>query len=147
MLNESTQTAADGPIPGQSVQKLLIVEDNLTMARAMSSLIKRAGYEPILFHQGAPALTYIATQTPVAAILDIHLPDFSGLVLSQKLRERFGPNFPIVILSGDTSMETLNSLRHVGATYFFSKPVNGGHLVERLKEWIGNTQKSEFTSQ
>ena len=82
------------------------------------------------------------------AVVDIHLPDMNGLVVSQKFRERLGPHAPIIVLSGDTSMETLNSLPHVGATYFFSKPVNSGQLLERSRngcqrravstgEWIG----------
>ena len=41
-----------------------------------------------------------------------------------------------ISVSGDTSMETLNSLKHVGATYFFSKPLNRHTLVERMKEWV-----------
>jgi hypothetical protein len=35
-------------------------------------------------------------------------------------------------------MPTLNSLPHVGATWFFSKPVNAGYLLERLREWLGS---------
>jgi len=60
----------------------------------------------------------------------------NGLVVAQKLRERIGPSGTIIILSGDTSLETLNSLPHVGATYFFSKPVSASKLVERLREWV-----------
>ena len=67
-------------------------------------------------------------------MVDIHLPDISGLVLSSKLRERFGPGRPIIILSGDASMENLRSLSHVGATYFISKPFNSQHLIDRLRE-------------
>ena len=68
----------------------------------------------------------------------------SGLKSSAELqpiyhahREILGPDTPIIVLSGDTSMPTLNSLPHVGATYFFSKPVNAAHLLERLKESVG----------
>ena len=64
------------------------------------------------------------------------MPDISGLVVSQKLREMLGPDVPIIVLSGDTSMQMLNSLPHVGATYFFSKPVNASQLVERMREWV-----------
>jgi FixJ family two-component response regulator len=52
------------------------------------------------------------------------------------LRDLLGPDVPIIVLSGDTSMPMLNSLPHVGATYFFSKPVNAQQLVERLNEWV-----------
>jgi hypothetical protein len=44
---------------------------------------------------------------------------------------------PIVGLSGDVSMATINSLPHVGATYFFSKPVQPGALLERLEQLMG----------
>ena len=67
-------------------------------------------------------------------MVDLHLPDLSGLVVTQKLREKLGAETPIIILSGDTSMEMLNALRHVGATYFFSKPVNSTQLIDRLKQ-------------
>ncbi len=62
-----------------------------------------------------------------------NFPDISGLIVTQKLRERMGPKAPIILLSGDRSMETLNSLPHVGATDFFSKPVNSSQLIERLR--------------
>ena len=74
-------------------------------------------------------------------MVDVHLPDMNGLILSQKLREQLGPEAPIIVLSGDTSMETLNSLSLVGATYFFSKPVNSEQLLDRIRrclpKWSG----------
>ncbi len=123
---------------------ILIVDDNHMVTRALSSLLRGAGYVPHACHCGADALAFAAGgQAPGAAVIDIHLPDINGLILSQKLRERFGPDMPIVIVSGDTSMETIKSLPHVGATYFFPKPVNAAALMERLKELIDNGAKRE----
>ena len=70
----------------------------------------------------------------IAAIIDIHLPDINGLILSRQLRDTLGPGTPIIVLSGDASMEVLNSLPHVGADYFFCKPVKGSLLVDRVRE-------------
>ncbi len=118
---------------------ILVVDDNRMVAQALSSLLRDAGYAPVAFHNGADALAFSETaQMPGAAVVDIHLPDINGLVLSHKLRERFGPDMPIVVVSGDTSMETIKSLPHVGATYFFPKPVNANALIQRLKELIEN---------
>ena len=78
---------------------------------------------------------------PSAAVVDIHLPDINGLILSQQLRERLGPDAPIIVVSGDTSMETIKSLPHVGATYFFPKPVSARQLIARLKELLGERGK------
>ena len=118
---------------------ILVVDDNHMVTRALSSLIRDAGYAPFACHSGADALAFAhGDAIPGAAVVDIHLPDINGLVLSQKLRDRFGPDTPIVVVSGDTSMETIKSLPHVGATYFFPKPVNSNALMQRLRELIEN---------
>lgn len=117
-------------------QRILIVDDSEPTALALAALLRRAGYATATAHRGHDALRHADAGGFAAAVVDIHLPDLSGLVVSQKLRERLGPCTPIVVLSGDTSMPVLNSLPHVGATYFFSKPVNSASLLERLKEWL-----------
>ena len=128
----SPAAAAVAPSPGG----VLVVEDNFGVANALATVIRRAGFDATACHCGAEALDHCRTATPVAAVLDIHLPDINGLVLAHKLRDRLGSEIPIIIVSGDTSMETIKSLAHVGATYFFSKPVNPNVLVERLKELV-----------
>jgi DNA-binding response OmpR family regulator len=128
---DSTQRA-DSP-----TTTILVVDDNRMVTKALSTLIRDGGYQPIACHSGADALSFAQTEpAPAAVVVDIHLPDINGLVLSHKLRERFGPGTPIVVVSGDTSMETIKSLAHVGATYFFPKPVNATLLMGRLKELI-----------
>jgi DNA-binding response OmpR family regulator len=119
-----------------SAPTILIVDDNEPTARALARVLSAAKFNTAVSYRGGDAVDY-ATHNPIAAaVIDIHLPDLSGLVVTQKLREHLGRAIPIIILSGDTSMETLNSLPHVGATYFFSKPVNSSQLVARMKEWV-----------
>ena len=112
---------------------ILVVDDNANVTKALAALIRDAGYEPVPCFNAADALAWAASNPVAAAVVDIHLPDMSGLILAQKLRERFGATTPIIVVSGDTSMETLNSLPHVGATYFFSKPISAAKLLEKLK--------------
>lgn len=114
--------------------KVLIVDDNEPTARALAKLLATAHYNVAVCHRGADAVDYARSNPILAAVVDIHLPDLSGLVVTQKLRESLGTAVPIIILSGDTSMETLNSLPHVGATYFYSKPVNASQLIQRLQD-------------
>ena len=115
---------------------VLVVEDNFGVANALAGVIRKAGFDAVACHCGSDALNHCRVAKPLAAVLDIHLPDINGLVLATKLRERLGGDTPIIIVSGDNSIETIKSLPHVGATYFFSKPVNPNVLVERLKELV-----------
>jgi DNA-binding response OmpR family regulator len=115
---------------------ILVVDDSPPTARALARVFINAGYRAVEAHSGAEALDHAQRQAFSAAVVDVHLGDINGLVVAQKLRERIGQAGTIIILSGDTSLETLNSLPHVGATYFFSKPVSATKLVDRLKEWV-----------
>ena len=111
---------------------ILVVEDDPSTARSVASILQRAGYETAVCHNGTAALNMARDLRPTAAMVDIHLPDLSGLILTQKLREQLGPGVPIIVVSGDTSMETLNSLSYVGATYFLSKPMAANVLLQLL---------------
>ena len=128
-----TGTAAPTPSAGH----VLVVEDNPGVARALATIIGNAGFAAVPCACGTEALNYCRSGAPVAAVIDIHLPDINGLVLAQKLRDQFGQNTPIIVVSGDTSMETIKSLSHVGATYFLAKPINASLLLSRLRDLTG----------
>lgn len=123
-------------VPAAS-REIMLVEDNENVARALKRYFESKGYGAPVFFTGRSALEHVARTKPAAAIVDLHLPDLSGLVLIQQLRAQLGEAMPIVVLSGDVSMATINSLPHVGATYFFSKPVQPGALLERLEQLMG----------
>ena len=129
------QGATESPGPA-APPRILVIDDSQPTANALSAVLRRANYETAVAYRGVEGLEKARGAAFDAAVVDIHLPDLSGLVVSQMLRDILGPRTPIIVLSGDTSMTTLNSLPHVGATYFFSKPVNASLLLDRLKEWL-----------
>ncbi|MDB5296047.1 MAG: two component transcriptional regulator, LuxR family [Phycisphaerales bacterium] len=114
---------------------VLIVDDDPALRDGLSALLTDGGYRVAAFPTGAAALVYARCrdQPPAAsAVVVVHLPDTDGVTLSRQLQEHLGPAAPIIVLSGDTSMRTLDALRGAGATYFFSKCVH----VERLHELL-----------
>ena len=138
MASQSNNTDGDGEeVREDSRPCVLVVDDNEAVAHALARLLSHEGWRVRICYNGLDALKQVECEMLAAAVVDIHLPDISGLVLSSKLRERYGPKLPIIVLSGDTSMENLRSLEHVGATYFISKPINSEHLVQRLREFAG----------
>jgi CheY-like chemotaxis protein len=119
---------------------ILIVDDSEPTARGLGYLFRDAGYQAATFSQGLAALEYARDHKPAGAVIDIHLPDISGLILSRRLRDILGPQPPIIVVSGDASMEVLNSLPHVGATYFFRKPVSGATLIDHFREFLSDAE-------
>jgi two-component system response regulator MprA len=143
VVHDSPDTPASSApsSPTAARRQVLVVDDNQAIAAAMAKVLEREGYAPMVHHTGGQALSWVqalngSRGSLLAAIIDIHLPDLHGLVLSSKLRELLGPAMPIIIISGDTSMENLNALPHVGATYFLSKPLNAATLLDRLRECL-----------
>jgi two-component system sensor histidine kinase RpfC len=114
---------------------VLVVDDNQLVTRSLMTLLRNEGFEPKTFQSGQPALEYIRNHCPDAALIDIHLPDVCGLEVSRELRKTHGDAMPIIIFSGDSSMDTLRSLPAAGATFFMSKPVNIPRLLECLKAY------------
>ncbi|MGC4033198.1 MAG: response regulator [Tepidisphaeraceae bacterium] len=122
-----------------SKPNILLVEDDPAIGAAVCKFLQVSSFAPVLCGTAAEAFAAIESITPDAVVTDVHLPDINGLVLTQKLRERFGPDLPIIVLSGDTSTEVLKSLTHVGATYFLNKPVNLEVLREKLSDYLQPT--------
>ncbi len=114
---------------------VLIVDDDPLVVKAMNLLMSHAGFRAIVCTSGADALRRIDGDV-VAAIVDIHLPDINGLELSQQLRQHMPERAPIIILSGDNSMETIRALPNAGATHFFAKPVSATMLIDFIKEQL-----------
>ncbi len=124
---------------GSDSPMVLIVDDDPTLRDGLSALLTDGGYRVAAFPTGAAALAYAHRrgQPPAAAaVVDIHLPDANGLVLSQQLREHLGPAAPIIVLSGDTSMGVLDALPGAGATCFFSKCVHVERLLDLLADLL-----------
>jgi len=134
---DNSTAAGDGASPSPDPLRILIVDDSPSITRALARLLEEEGYQTSVCHNGATAMDTVKRYPFAAAVVDIHLPDISGLVLSTQLRMVLGPERPIIILSGDTSGETIGSLKYVGATYFLSKPLNSDHFMERLREMVG----------
>lgn len=120
--------------------RVLIVDDNQFVTRPLFTLLRSEGFDPIVFEAAQPALEFIRGNCPDIALIDLHLPDLSGLEVSRELRQLHGDGLPIIIFSGDSSLETLKALPGVGATFFLAKPVNAPHLLECLKQWTGTAK-------
>jgi CheY-like chemotaxis protein len=127
---------ATSPARERQRRSILVVDDNELVTHSLRIRLSDAGYDVTALESGLEALKHAQYTRFDAAVIDVHLNDINGLVLTQRLRELFGEATPIIVLSGDTSMETINSLPLVGATYFIPKPVQSAQLIEQLRQWV-----------
>jgi CheY-like chemotaxis protein len=133
-------------IPAEQVgNRVLVVDDNQVVAHSLLRLLRSEGFDPHVFQSGQPALDYIREHRPDFALIDIHLADFSGLEISRELRQTHGADLPIIIFSGDSSIETLRALPEAGTTLFLSKPINATVLLDYLRNATAGKSKIPLT--
>jgi two-component system KDP operon response regulator KdpE len=110
--------------------RVLVVDDERQILRALKVVLREAGYDVIEAATMEEALDRAAVRPPDAAIVDLMLPDGSGVELSRRLRE--WTSMPILVLSAvgeeDAKVEALEA----GADDYVTKPFGPRELVARL---------------
>ena len=141
-IQESSQVPDDAFIVNDDRQQsILVVEDERNTRLALQRFLRREGWRAFCFGTAAETLDWMShahadatASAPVrGAVIDIHLPDGDGVELTRAMRRHFGPDVPIVIVSGDTSMETLARLRDAGGNRFVGKPMSLQALRDALE--------------
>jgi CheY-like chemotaxis protein/CHASE3 domain sensor protein len=115
----------------ESSRLILVIEDDVRFAAILHDLAHEMGFQCILTHTANDGLAAAATYRPSAIVLDINLPDHSGLgVLDQLKRNPQTRHVPVHVVSvSDYSREALE----LGAVGYAMKPVNREQLVEAFQ--------------
>ena len=108
--------------------ELLLVDDDPVFGRVLTTALGRRGFQVTLAASVAQARELLPQLRVSHAVLDLRLPDGSGLELVPLLRERL-PQVRIVVLSGYASIPTAIDAIKLGATYYLAKPVDADAVV------------------
>jgi len=111
--------------------RVLVVDDELQILRALKVILREAGFEPIAVATAEEALDAAATRPPDAAIVDLVLPDADGVEVTQRLREWSA--MPIIVLSAIGDEEEKVRALEAGADDYVTKPFGPRELVARLQ--------------
>ncbi|WP_271395283.1 response regulator [Neomicrococcus lactis] len=113
--------------------KVLVVDDDFMVAKVNAGFVKQVpGFSVIgATHTGAAALEAVRKYEPDLVLLDIYLPDMSGLELLQKLRE-VDPELDVLIISAAREADTVRKALRGGIVHYLMKPFSASDLRERL---------------
>ena len=123
------------------MKPLLIIEDEHALASALLAVSRRVGYEATLCHSGQRGLDEFGRGEFSLVILDIGLPDMSGLDLLETIRARSSP-IPVLIITAHGSLQNAVAARKLGAEAYLVKPLELHELeatLRRLLEEAANT--------
>ncbi|PJF40234.1 MAG: DNA-binding response regulator [Chloroflexi bacterium] len=116
-------------VQDESLQ-ILIVEDDDDTAEVVSTLLKKAGYTTQSVDDGESALQQIATMSPDLVLLDLNLPDISGLEILKHVRSK--SFLPMIVISGRTQERDKVDALEAGADDYLAKPFSSEELVARV---------------
>jgi CheY-like chemotaxis protein len=103
---------------------VIIVEDEPETAEMIAEMVRLSGYEAIKSYGGTPAISMIIRQKPDVVLLDLMMPDLSGMdVLSLMRRDPRTKNIPVIVLSAKSRPEDIQEGISAGAVAYLTKPV------------------------
>jgi two-component system KDP operon response regulator KdpE len=118
--------STDAPKP-----EILVIDDEVQIRRLLTMTLEGAGYKIRLADSGQIGISEVTFRRPDAIILDIGLPDLSGLEFLQRLRE--WSSVPILVLSVMAEDSVKIAALDAGADDYLTKPFSGGELLARLR--------------
>lgn len=116
--------------------EVLIVDDDFMVAKIHKGFVERTpGFEVVgVAHNGAEALAEAARLQPDLVLLDVYLPDTTGLDLLQALREQ-APELDVLVISAAREAETVRRALRGGIVHYLMKPFSYDDLRERLEHY------------
>jgi len=113
------------------VTRVLVVEDEPTLARALAITLRANRYEVAVAHAGASGLDGMANWHPDLVVLDLGLPDLDGMDVLRALRG--WSQVPVVVLSARQTSDDKVEALDAGADDYVTKPFAMDELLARLR--------------
>jgi len=121
-------------------QRVLVVEDEDSIASFVSMYLKKGGFSVSLAATGTDALAKASAEGPALIVLDLALPDIDGIDVCRRIRQR--SDVPILMLTArDDDVDKIIGLE-VGADDYLTKPFNPRELVARVKSILRRASPS-----
>lgn len=122
-------------MPDQSETAVVyIVDDEESVRKGFSLLMRSAGLAHRAFTSAREFLAQASLHEKACVLLDITMPQLTGLQLQKELAER-GLHLPVIAISARDDPETSRLARQLGARFYFRKPVDDQALLDAI-HWV-----------
>ncbi len=126
----------------QQSEQILLVAADQELLMQFSFHLQRAGYQVIMAESGQEAILKTQTEKPDLAIIDLKLPDLSGVEVCRGLRKAH-LNLRVIMLTSSYSPDEYVTTLEAGADDFIVKPINPKEFILRVKAVLRRTNQPE----
>jgi PAS domain S-box-containing protein len=117
--------------------KILIIEDSRTTADYIDNILKKEMYLTVIAETGLQATKLIETTEFNLILLDLILPDISGIEILKNVRQNKSQiELPIIVLSAETDEQKIENVLELGANDFINKPISATLLKYRIRNLL-----------
>lgn len=131
--------------------KILAIDDQQLILLSLEKRLQELGYEVKTADSGKDGLALVKDFQPNLVIVDINMPDISGLDVVQEIRTSSAERIPIMVMSGNTDENVITKGFELDIDDYMKKPVSLNEIVARVKRIIGTpettVEKSKKASQ
>jgi DNA-binding response OmpR family regulator len=118
-------------------KKILIVDDNPSLAKSLEIRLHGAGYETLAAHDGDEGLKMAREQKPDLILLDVLLPKIDGFTVCRLLKfDRLYEQIPIVILTAKSQAKDMEIGKEIAADAYVVKPFNWASLLALVDQLL-----------
>ena len=118
---------------------VMIIEDEEDAAELFAEMMRISGYHVVKTSKSAPAIAMMTTEKPDVILLDIMMPEISGLdILRQMRREPALANIPVIVVTAKGMPADIKNGMEAGASTYLTKPVGFLDLKEAVARALGS---------
>ena len=121
------------------MKKILVVEDDPDINKALSIRLRAAGYEVCNAEDSLQGLATAVRERPDLMVLDISMPAGDGFSIVERARNHTDlPRIPVIFITASKKPELRKMAIDLGAVAFFEKPYESGELVKVVSETLSS---------
>lgn len=125
----------------ESRYTIAVVDDEQSIRTLLCKMLTQAGFEVLPYASGEAAYAAFEVQKPDLMLLDVFMPGWTGYDVCAAVRQTLKDDItPIIIMTGNDDLQSIEAAFHSGATDFFPKPLNFPLLIQRLRYALRNTE-------
>jgi FixJ family two-component response regulator len=122
-----------------AIPTVVVVDDDVSVRESLDLLIQGEGWQPALFKSAQEFLTRLPSVVPSCLILDVNLPDLSGLDIQQRIcDEKYST--PIIFITGYGDIPTSVRAMKAGAAEFLTKPLDDAILIQAIRDAVRRSE-------
>ncbi|WP_421253674.1 sigma-54-dependent transcriptional regulator [Aeromonas jandaei] len=129
----------------ENAPRVLLVEDTRSLAVVYEQYLRQDGYEVVLADCGQQALEVLLTSPPPVVLLDLELPDMSGMEILQQITEQQLP-CAVVVITAHGSVDVAVEAMRLGAFDFLTKPFDSKRLCATARNALKHQQLSSLVA-